>query len=135
MFTLTRRSPMDKAKGTLRDVASYADEVIRDEKLRADILAAIGHGAEAGDRLREDINAGGIASRLASDRKLRRKLRATLDDLDNASDRLRRRRRHYVRNIALIVAGAGAVAAIVPKARRSFAQGRSTPPSEAMQLT
>jgi hypothetical protein len=127
MLKLRRQTQVDKAKETLREVASYADDVIRDERLRADILAAIGHGAEAGERVREDINAGGIANRLADDRKLRRKLRATLDDLDSASDRLRRKRRHYFRNGVLIVAGAGAVAAIFPKARTWIANGRPRP--------
>ena len=94
MLKLKKQSQADRAKVTLRDFASYADKVVRDERLRADILAAVGHGTEAGNRIREDIDAGSIATRLAADRKLRKKLRATLDDLDNASDRLRRKRRH-----------------------------------------
>ena len=57
MVTLTRDSQMDKAKETLRDVVSYADEVIRDERLRADIRAAVGHGSKAGDRVKKDVNA------------------------------------------------------------------------------
>jgi hypothetical protein len=132
MLTLKRQSQMDKAKETLRDVVSYADEVVRDERLRGDILAAIGHGAEAGDRFRADIDAGGITTRLAADKKLRRNLRRALDDLENASDRLRRKRRHRVRNIVLIAAAAGVVAAIVPSARRWFAQAEVEPAGEPM---
>ena len=116
---------MEQARETLRDVASYADEVVRDEKLRADIVAALGHGAEARDRIRAGLDGPGIASRLANDDKLRRKLRAALDDLDSASDRLRRKRRHYVRNVVLIVAGAGAVAALIPKARVWLGRGEN----------
>lgn len=132
MLTLKRQSQMDKAKETLRDVVSYADEVVRDERLRGDILAAIGHGAEAGDRFRADVDAGGITTRLAADKKLRRNLRRALDDLENASDRLRRKRRHRVRNIVLIAAAAGVVAAIAPSARRWFAQPAVEPTGEPM---
>jgi hypothetical protein len=123
MLKLTNPSQKDKARGTLHDVVSYADEIIRDERLRADILSAIGHGTEAGDRVRRDINDAGITTRLAADKKLRKKLRATLDDLDNASERLRRKQRHRVRNVVLIVAGAGAVAAVLTSARRWLTQG------------
>jgi hypothetical protein len=113
-----RSDQMERATGALRDAVTYADEIIRDERLRADILAAIGHGSEAGDRIRKDIDDAGIAKRLAADEKLRKKLRQTLDDLDNVGERLRRKQRHRIRNVALIIAGAGAVAAIAPSARR-----------------
>jgi hypothetical protein len=115
---------MDKAKETLRDVVSYADQVVRDERLRADILAAIGHGAETGDRVRADIDAAGITARLTGDKKLRGKLRATLDDLENAGKRLRPERRHRIRNLALLAIAAGSAAAIAPSVRRRFAHGR-----------
>lgn len=135
MLKPIRKSRMDRASETLRDIASYAERVIRDERLRADIGAAFGHGAEAGRRFRTDIAAGDIASRIAADKKLRKKLRAALDDLDNASDRLQRKRRHYVRNVLLIVAGAGAAAAMIPKARRSLAQGGVERAGEAVPVT
>ncbi len=131
MLKQKNQSQVDKAKVTLREFASYADKVVRDERLRTDILAAVGHGTEATNRIREDIDAGSIATRLAADRKLRKKLRATLDDLDHASDRLRRKRRHYIRNAFLVLAGAGMVAAIIPKAR-SLVQGGADRPSEPM---
>ena len=130
MIKLRRQGQMEKAKATLR----AAHEVIRDERLRADISKAIGHGAEAGDRVREDIDAEGIAKRLAADKKLRRKLRETLDDLDNASDRLRRKRRHRVRNVLLPIAGVGAIAAVILKARPWLDQGGAKP-TEAMPVT
>ena len=132
MLTRTRQSQLDRAKETLRDVVSYADEVIRDERLRADILSAIGHGAEAGDRVRASIDAGGITTRLAEDKKLRRKLRATLDDLENAGERLRPRRRHRIRNAMLVALAAGSVAALVPSARRWLDRRPAGPTSDPM---
>lgn len=123
MLKLRRQSQLDKAKASLREVVSYADSVVRDEALRADLLAAVGHGAEMSYRVRKDIDAVGIKRRLANDRKLRKELRAAIDDIDSAGDRLRRTRDHRRRNVILVVAGAGAVAAIVPAARHWLTNG------------
>ena len=123
MLKLRRQSQLDKAKVSLREVVSYADSVVRDEALRADLLAAMGHGAEMSDRVRKDVDTGGIAKRLAHDKKLRKELRAAIDDLDSAGGRLRRRHEHRRRNVILIIAGAGAVAAIVPAARHWLSNG------------
>jgi hypothetical protein len=123
MLKLRQQTQLDKAKASLREIASYADSVVRDDALRADLLAAVGHGAQLGDRVRKDIDADGIKKRLARDRKLRKQLRAAIDDFDSAGDRLRRRHDHRRRNVILIVAGAGAVAAIVPVARHWLANG------------
>jgi hypothetical protein len=128
MLTRTRQSQMDKAKETLREVVSYADQIVRDERLRADILAAVGHGAETGERVRADIDAAGIKARLTGDKKLRGKLRATLDDLENAGRRLRPERRHRIRNLALVAVAAGSAAAIAPSVRRWFAHRRAELP-------
>ena len=117
MLTLTKETQLDKAKKTLREVVSYADQIARDERLRADIRSAAGHGAKASERVRKDVEGGGIPSRLAADRKLRRNLRAMLDDLDNASERVRRKHSHRVRNALLLLAGAAAALIAVPKIR------------------
>lgn len=119
MPSVTRQSQMDRAKDSLRDVVAYADEVIRDERLRADLAAAVRHGAKARNRVAKDIDAGGVTTRLASDRKLRKSLRAVLDDLDRASTRVRRKGRHDARRrVLVIVAGAGALLAAFPLVRR-----------------
>jgi hypothetical protein len=117
MLSLTKENQLDKAKKTLREVVSYADEIVRDERLRADIRSAAEHGAKASERVKKDVDGGGISSRLAADRKLRRNLRAMLDDLDNASERVRRRKNHRVRNVLLVLAGAAAALVAVPKVR------------------
>jgi hypothetical protein len=131
MFLLTRSrdTQMDKARRTMRDVVKYAQEVAQDERLRADVSAALGHGSRAGDRLKQDIAAGGegIYSRLADDKKLRKNLRAMLDDLDSAGERLRRKERHRVRNAMLVVGGVVAAAVALPKIR-SWIGSESTEP-------
>ena len=119
MLGIKRETRIDKVRAAVRDVVSYADEVARDQRLRADLRDAVDHGVEAGERIQKDVRKGSIANRLANDRKLRRKVRAMLDDLDSAGDRMRRRKRHRLRNGLLVLAGAGAaVAAFIPGVRR-----------------
>lgn len=108
---------MDKARRTVREVARYAQEVAGDERIRADMSAALAHGSKAGDQLKKDIQADGISSRLAADKKLRKNLRAMLDDLDAASSRMRRKKSHRVRNVVLMLAGVVAAALAFPKIR------------------
>ena len=107
---------MDKAKRTLQDIVRHAQQVAGDERLRADVGAALAHGSKATDQLKKDIQAGGIYSRLAADKKLRKNLRAMLDDLDAASNRVRRKS-HRLRNVVLMLAGVVASAVAFPKIR------------------
>ena len=117
MLTRSKDSQMDKAKRTLQDIVRNAQQVAGNERLRADVGAALAHGSKATDQLRKDIQAGGgIYSRLAADKKLRKNLRAMLDDLDAASDRVRRKS-HRLRNFVLMLAGLAAAALALPKIR------------------
>ncbi len=124
MLTRSKDSQMDKARRTMRDVVKYAQEVAQDERLRADVSAAVAHGSKASDRLKKDIDAGGIYTRLAADKKLRKNLRAMLDDLDAASDRVRpKKRSHHARNVVVMLAGAMVVAAALSKIRSWIGTG------------
>lgn len=118
MLTRSKDAQMDKAKRTMRDVVEYAQKVVRDERLRADVSAALAHGSKASDQLKKDIQAGGIYSRLAADKKLRKNLRAMLDDLDAASNRVRSKKKsHRIRNFVLMLSGVVAAAFAFPKIR------------------
>jgi hypothetical protein len=127
VLTRSKDSQMDKARRTMREVVRYAEEVARDERLRADVSAALAHGSKAGDQIKKDIQAGGIYSRLAEDRKLRRNLRAMLDDLDSASDRVRRKKSHRLRNFVLTLLGAIGVAAAFVKIRSWIGTDQAEP--------
>ena len=120
MFGITKESHTEKAKRTTQDVVSYLQEIIRDERLRADMRAAIDHGAEASNRVKKAIEADGMTTRLASDRKLRKNLRAMLDDLDDAGERMRRKKTHRVRNFLVVLAGGVAALLALPKIRLWF---------------
>ncbi|MET0560593.1 MAG: hypothetical protein ABW012_03090 [Gaiellaceae bacterium] len=101
----------------MRDMVEYVQEVARDERLRADVRAALAHGSKAGDQLKKEIQAGGTYSTLAANKKLRKNLRAMLNDLDDAGNRMRRGRRHRARNAVLVVTGAVAAALAFPRVR------------------
>ena len=126
MLTRSRDTQMDKAKRTMRDVVEYAQKVARDERLRADVGAALAHGSRASEQLKKDIQEGGTYSRLAADKKLRKNLRAMLDDLDAASNRVRRKRSHRIRNVLLMLAGVVAAALAFPKIRPWLTQNLGT---------
>ena len=111
MSILTRETQLDKAKRMLGDVVAYTEEIVRDEQLRADLRSAADHGSKAGERVKKAMD-GGLPSRLAEDTKLRRNLRKMLDDLDSASDRVRRKKQHRMRNALLAMGAAvGGIAA------------------------
>ncbi len=133
MLSLTKDSQIDKVKKTFSELLSYLDEVIRDERLRADIRAAAGHGAKASDRVKKDLAGGSMAASLAADNKLRKNIRAMLDDLDSAGDRMRRKRTHRARNLVLMVVGGVAALSAIPRVRIWLAERTSDVPVHLQQ--
>jgi hypothetical protein len=113
-----RKSRMERVKEALKAASSYTDVMVHDERLRSDMRSAVGHGAIATDRMRQDSGLSGLGARLATDRKLHKNLRSMLHDLDSAGRRVRRKRDHRVRNALLIIGGSGVALAAVPNARR-----------------
>ena len=134
MLTLKRQSQRDKLKEAIRSAVEYLDEIAGDERLRGDVRSAIGHGRDAGDRIMRDLAADDVARRLANDRKLRKKVRVALDDLDSASDRVRRRKRHRLRNGLLVLGSFGAITTLSPKARRWIAGRMAGAPGGAVDV-
>jgi hypothetical protein len=127
MLTRTKESQMDKTKNTVRDLVRYAQEVARDERLRADMRAALDHGSTATQRFAKDVQAGGIYAKLAADKKLRKNLRAMLDDLDDAAHRVRPKRTHRIRNGLLVLGGAVAAALAFPRIRELLGTSTDEP--------
>jgi hypothetical protein len=117
MFGL-RRSRTERVRAALKEALSYTDELLRDERLRADVRSAVGHGVVATDRAREASGLSGLTARLAADKELRRNLRSLLDDVDSVGERVRRKTSHRLRNALIVIGGSGAILAAVPSARR-----------------
>ena len=142
MLSRTKETQMDKATNVMRDVARYANQVARDERLRADFRAVLDHGSQASDRLKKDLREGSIYTRLATDKKLRKSIRAMLDDIEQAGTRMRPRESHRLRNALLLLAGAIAAALAFPRVRPWIAEqtgdifGTGDPePDPALEMT
>ena len=125
MLGRTKESQIEKTTNMMRDVVKYAHDVAQDQRLRADVRAALDHGSAASERLKKDIDKGNIYTRLAGDKKLRKSLRAMLDDIDHARGRMRPRRSHRIRNAVLVIAGAVGAALVFPRVRPWVAEQAS----------
>jgi len=75
--------------------------------------------------VRKAIEADGMTTRLASDRKLRKNLRAMVDDLGDAGGRMRRKKTRRVRNALVMLAGGVAALLALPKIRPWLTARRS----------
>ncbi|HZO98148.1 MAG TPA: hypothetical protein VFB42_12325 [Gaiellaceae bacterium] len=98
-----------KAKTKVQDAAEnlkpYVERAMADEKLRDDVMRAFGTAREIYKDLMGEKSAVTIASRVATDDDIRDRLRAAIEDLRNASDRLQGRKEHSARTKTLLVAG------------------------------
>ena len=98
--------------------AAIAVELARDKRFRRDLLAALRHGAIAGERARRHVGPVAAVSRLASDRALSKELRDLSKNLRHARRRVEKKRSHRLRN-ALLLGSAAAIA--TPWTRRMLA--------------
>jgi hypothetical protein len=101
---------MAKRRDTLLDAAEtvrpYVERAMRDERLREEVLRALGTARDVysdlvSDRDRPLI----VASRVATDDEIRDKLRDAIDDLRSANERLQGRRERSSRASVLLVLG------------------------------
>ena len=109
----------------VRHALEQVDELLRDEDLRANLRQAAKHGTETANRVRKSSGLSGVGDRIASDARLRKNLRALLVDLDRASERVRPRPKHRLRNSALVLASATGAVALMRRVRRWASTRRS----------
>jgi hypothetical protein len=99
---------MAKTKEKVYDAADsvkpYVQRAMQDEKLREDVLSAFSTAKELYTELIGGRNAVTLAQRVATDDEVREKLRAAIDDLRNAADRLQGRKKGKS-HTGLLVAG------------------------------
>jgi hypothetical protein len=114
----------DSVRKALTDAAGaiveYVDPLVRDEKLRRRIAAAIVAGSAARQRVRRQTGVTGLARRLGSDPVLRAQTIELVTQLQAARTRAKKARAHKLRNAALLVGGAAIVIAAVPAAREKL---------------
>jgi hypothetical protein len=86
------------------NVKPYVQRALHDEKLRDDVLSAFSTAKELYTELVGGRNAVTLAQRVATDDEVKEKLRAAIDDLRSAADRLQGRKAHKS-HTGLLVAG------------------------------
>jgi hypothetical protein len=95
------------------ELSGYGTKLVKDEKLRERLMAAVVAGASARRRARRQAGVRGLVRRLAADRVLRGQLTEMVVQLQKARHRVEKRRGHKVRNSILVLAGFGAASAAV----------------------
>jgi hypothetical protein len=95
----------DRITDTAENVRPYVERAVKDEEVRENVKNAFAAARNIYDEL---IGARGVtyaATRLATDKDLQDSLRAAVDDLRNAADRVQGRDTHTGRNVILLVTG------------------------------
>jgi hypothetical protein len=95
----------DKVYDAAGTVKPYVERAMSDEKLRADVMSAFTTARELYNELVGGRDAVTLATRVATDDEVREKLRAAVDDLRNAADRLQGKKTHSGRNTTLLIGG------------------------------
>ena len=95
----------DKVFDAAGNVKPYVDRAMKDEKLRDDVMSAFTTAKDLYNELVGGRSAVTLATRVATDEDVREKLKASIEDLRNAADRLQGKRTHSGRNTTLLVAG------------------------------
>lgn len=96
----------DKVYDAAGNVKPYIERAVADEKLRQDVLSAFATARELYSELvasRGPVTT--LATRVATDDEVQEKLKAALDDLRSAANRLQGRRERSRRNARLLVLG------------------------------
>ena len=97
----------DKVYDAAGNVKPYVDRAISDPKLREDVLSAFGTARELYNELLGGRSPVTLANRVATDDEIRAKLRAAIDDLRSAADRLqgKQERERKRRGTTLLLVG------------------------------
>ena len=92
-------------KDKVSDVRPYVERALQDEDLRDNIKAAFLAARDVYSDLTGDRGMTGLATRVATDRDIQDNLRRAVDELREASDRVRGKEDHSGRNTMLLFAG------------------------------
>ena len=95
----------DKVYDAADNVKPYVERALSDEKLREDVLSAFATAKELYNELVGDRSAVTVATRVATDDEVKEKLKAAIEDLRSATDRLQGRKEHSGRNTTLLITG------------------------------
>ena len=88
-------------KDKVSDVRPYVERALRDEELRDNLKAAFLAARDVYSDLTGDRGVSGLATRVATDRDIQDNLRRAVEELREASDRVRGKEDHSGRNTML----------------------------------
>jgi len=95
------------------EATTYGGDVLRDKKARRRLAAAATAGLAARRRAKRQTGAAGLLRRLGEDPVFRAQVVTMLVSLQQVWQRVERRRSHKLRNVLLVLGGAGAATAVV----------------------
>jgi hypothetical protein len=96
---------MAKAKDRLADAKPYAMRALQDEEVRENVKSAIAAAREIYDELVGGRGPTAVAARVATDKEIQDHLRAAIDDLKKAANRVQGKKEHSSRNATLLLTG------------------------------
>jgi uncharacterized protein involved in propanediol utilization len=125
---LTRKNASTSLTDAYDTVAPIGEQLVKDQKLRERLIAAVDAGIAARNRAQQQVGLAGTARRLSSDPALRADVLEMVAQLREARRRVGAKRSHKLRNVGLIVAVAAVAAAVSSLWSRFNATGPETPP-------
>jgi len=99
------RTTKDKVYEAADNVKPYVERAMRDEELRREVLSAFATARELYNELIGSRSPVTVANRFATDDDVQDKLRAAIEDLRSAADRLQGKKERSRRGRKLLIAG------------------------------
>ena len=95
----------DRARDRASDARPYIERAFKDEKVREDVKSAIATARDIYDQLLGGRAFSAAAARVVTDKDIQQQLRAAIDDLRDAADRVQDKKSHGARNATLLLTG------------------------------
>src|SRR4051794_28852858 len=95
----------ERVSGAAMNVRPYVDRAVHDDELRENVKSAFQAAREVYDELMGNRSMTTVATRVATDKDIQRKLRDAVDELREAADRVQGKKDHGGRNATLLIAG------------------------------
>lgn len=96
---------MAKAKDRFADAKPYVARALQDEEVRENVKSAIAAAREIYDELVGGRRPTAVAARVATDKEIQDSLRAAIDDLKKAANKVQGKKEHSSRNATLLLTG------------------------------
>jgi prophage DNA circulation protein len=95
----------DRITDTAENVRPYVERAVKDEEVRENVKSALMAARNIYDELIGSRGVTYAATRMATDKDLQESLRAAIEDLRKAADRVQGKDTHTTRNVTLLVTG------------------------------